>query len=191
MSYQADTLSRVDDQFLYRYFDESGASLYNGRSNDWTRRLREHWRDDSWSGDIMSVTVERYPSLSSVMVAEAASIRSEYPRYNVQHNRPGIAAADPGAGREWAAEDVILMIGLAVLAVYVVYKGTVIAIEKYRCWKAERDEFRVWKQARADETVDERVATANEPVMSSESASVTPPEPVVVPLKISSWPRPS
>jgi hypothetical protein len=173
LSDQADTLLPVDGQFLYRYFDESGGALYNGRSNDWTRRLREHWREDIWSSGITSVTVERYQDLTSVIAAEAASIREEHPRYNVQHNRPGIAAGDLSAGRQWAAEDIILMIGLAVLVGYLVYKGTAVAVEKYRCWKAEQDEFRAWKQVRAE-------LIADEPAMSMEFASVIVAEPVVV-----------
>lgn len=170
----------MDDQFLYRYFDESGALLYNGRSNDWTRRLREHVREDYWSGDIMGVKVERYPSLGSVMTAEAASIRAEHPRYNVQYNRPGIAMADLSAGREWTAGDIMLIIGLAMVAAYVAYQGTVLAIEKYRGWKIERDEFRGWKQARAEVTVDEHAAISDSTMMSADSASVIAAEPVVV-----------
>jgi hypothetical protein len=176
----ADSLLPVDDQFLYRYFDANGALLYNGRSNDWTRRLREHWREDCWSGDIMSVRVERYSDLSSVIAAEAASIRAEHPRYNVQHNGPGIFTAELSAGRKWATGEVILMIGLAVVAAYVVYKGTVIAIEKYRCWKAERAEFRAWKQERNDAAGGEPVAAADEPVISPESGPVIVIEPVGV-----------
>jgi hypothetical protein len=42
LSYRPDSLNRVDDHSLYRYFDSDGAGLYNGRSNDWIRRLREH-----------------------------------------------------------------------------------------------------------------------------------------------------
>jgi hypothetical protein len=185
LSDQVDTLWAVDDQFLYRYFDASGASLYNGRSNDWTRRLREHWRDDHWSTGIMSVRVEHYPNLGSVIAAEAASIRTEHPRYNVQHNRPGTPAPDLGAGREWTVEDIILMVGLAVLVGYVVCKGTVIAIEKYGRWKAERDEFQAWKQARVDGTAIKRVEPADELVTVTEPAPVTgptvpEPEPVII-----------
>lgn len=172
----------MDDQFLYRYFDASGTPLYNGRSNDWTRRLREHWREDDWCAVIASVRVERHPDLVSVVAAEAASIRIEHPKYNVQHNRPGSLDPELAPGSGWTAGDIIVIVGVAVLAVYLVYKGTTIAVEKYRAWNADRAEFLTWKQAHVAETEPQPATDEDEPgpVAASRAAPGVGTEPAVV-----------
>ena len=72
-------------EYLYRlYGEQPEALLYAGITDDWTRRMREHWRTKPWAPEILSVRLETYRGArAAVSAAERAAIRSEGPRYNV------------------------------------------------------------------------------------------------------------
>jgi hypothetical protein len=193
MSVSPDTVSGMTDQFLYRLSDADTALLYVGISDDWSRRIRQHALGKSWADDIANVRLERFPDRAAVLAAEAAVIRTEHPVHNIQHNGGHAVQfdVDLAPGRAWTAEDIILMVGLAVLAAYVIYRGTTIAVDKYRDWKAERAEFVAWKQARAEVPAHEpepgaagdpvpTAASVAEPVIVAEPELVTSPELVTV-----------
>lgn len=137
------------DQYLYRYFGADGTLLYTGVSDDWTRRLRQHWLGKQWAADILSVTLETYPNRPAVLTAERKAIKAEKPLYNIQHNHHGPAPED--AASTLTAADIILIAALAVAAGIIIYQMSQAAIEKYRAWKADRDEFREWQNARRAE----------------------------------------
>jgi hypothetical protein len=69
----------------------------------------------------------------------------------------GPSAARPGTGAGLAEPA-----GLAVVAIYAIYKVTTFAIEKYGGRKAELEEFRAWKQTRAADPVATEYDTASE-----------------------------
>lgn len=84
---------------LYRFWAGDDL-LYTGISNCLPRRLEEHSGfgsygevRKSWWEEATHVTLEHYASRSSVLKAEAAAIRSEHPRYNIQHNVSGSGLA--------------------------------------------------------------------------------------------------
>jgi hypothetical protein len=133
------------DQFLYRLFGTDGTLLYAGVSDDWTRRLRQHWLGKEWAPEILSVTLESYPSRTAVLAAERKAIRGEGPLYNIQHNQ-GQVPEEPACSLSVA--DILLIAALVVAAGFVIYELSQAAIEKYRGWKADREEFHAWQRAR-------------------------------------------
>jgi hypothetical protein len=137
------------DETLYRFYDADDMLLYVGISDDWTRRLRQHWRDKPWFGDVISVTREPYPDRGAVSAAERAAIRAERPLYNKQHNGYALAADEPGTAL--SPEDIIAAGMLILAAGYMLYTLSQAAIAKYRAWKADHDEFRAWQRARPAE----------------------------------------
>lgn len=80
------TKKPVDDQSLYRLFNDNGDLLYVGISSNELRRWKEHAKTKSWWREVHTFTIERFPSRSSVEKAEREAIVSEHPRYNVIHN---------------------------------------------------------------------------------------------------------
>lgn len=72
---------------LYRFFDEAGELLYVGISGDPELRRTQHSKDKSWWPDVMDSTVEWFNNRDVALDREAAAIRREGPKYNVQHNR--------------------------------------------------------------------------------------------------------
>ncbi len=113
-------------------------TAYAGISDDWTRRIREHWRTKPWAAEIFNVNLEIYPDRPSVVAAERHVIRSEGPLHNVQHNRG--ALADPEHASNWSAEDVLIVVLLVIAGAYLLYKVTEAGVAQYREWKADRDE---------------------------------------------------
>lgn len=68
---------------LYRFFSEDGALLYVGISADPFKRMTQHRDGKPWWSEVAQVTIERHPSRSAALLAEAAAIRDEVPRYNI------------------------------------------------------------------------------------------------------------
>ena len=133
------------DQYLYRLFGADGTLLYTGVSDDWTRRLRQHWLGKHWSAEILGVALETYPDRLAVLAAERKAIRAESPLYNIQHNhRPAIDEPDSTL----TAADVLLTAALLIAAGFIIYELAQVGIEKYRTWKADREQFREWQRAR-------------------------------------------
>jgi hypothetical protein len=57
----------VTDQCLYRLQGTDGGPPYIGISDDWTRRLRQHWLDKPWAGEILGVALETYGDRPEVL----------------------------------------------------------------------------------------------------------------------------
>ena len=80
---------------LYRFFDSDGALLYVGITVNLPARLSRHRDEKEWWVDVVRVSIEWFPDRDSVLAAEKAAIRSEQPRYNIQHNRSGRVISPP------------------------------------------------------------------------------------------------
>jgi predicted GIY-YIG superfamily endonuclease len=145
MSLPLVTLCLVD-QYLYRLFGPDGTLLYTGVSDDWTRRLRQHWQTKQWAPEILGVTLEAYSDRRAVLAAERKAIRAENPLYNIQHNHHGPVPEEPGT--PVTAADVLLIGALIIAVGFIVYEISQVAIEKYQGWKADRQEFRQWRDTR-------------------------------------------
>jgi hypothetical protein len=92
----------MSETTLYRLFDQDGELLYVGISGRWVRRLASHAARQGWWDDVASVTRQPFPSRSEALEAEAAAIRQERPRYNVQGKpRPAPADASPRSPEWW------------------------------------------------------------------------------------------
>jgi predicted GIY-YIG superfamily endonuclease len=137
------------DQYLYRLFGADGNLLYTGVSDDWTRRLRQHWLGKQWSAEILGVTLETYPDRLAVLAAERKAIRAEGPLYNVQHNQHLPIPGEPDGTISGA--DILLIAALVIAAGLMIYQVSKVAIERYRVWKADREEFREWRRSRSPE----------------------------------------
>lgn len=68
---------------LYRFFDTHGALLYVGISEYPLVRMHQHRLSKTWWLEIASSRFEHFESREAALMAEAAAIRSERPRYNV------------------------------------------------------------------------------------------------------------
>jgi predicted GIY-YIG superfamily endonuclease len=73
---------------LYRFYDQDDNLLYVGISADLARRLDQHARAKPWWTDVALVRVQHHPDRATVAAAERHAIRTEQPRYNVQHAIP-------------------------------------------------------------------------------------------------------
>lgn len=78
----------MTDHALYRFFNDDDELLYIGITLNVSSRFRGHARDKPWWTEVHRITLEHYADRPTVLVAEAAAIRAEKPRYNVAHN-PG------------------------------------------------------------------------------------------------------
>lgn len=75
---------------VYRLFDSDRQLLYVGRSGHLRDRLDEHSRRQPWWHLVAGLSWERCSSQADSVAREAAAIRCEAPRFNVQ---PGAAGA--------------------------------------------------------------------------------------------------
>lgn len=48
--------------------------------------MDRHERDKPWWTEVAEARVEHYPDRASVQLAEIEAIRTEHPKYNIQHN---------------------------------------------------------------------------------------------------------
>jgi predicted GIY-YIG superfamily endonuclease len=83
---------------LYRFYDKAGGLLYIGISNSVPRRFDQHEDTKPWYTQVRDVKVEHYPSRPAALAAEEKAIKTECPKYNIQHNRrrsASIASAKP------------------------------------------------------------------------------------------------
>jgi excinuclease UvrABC nuclease subunit len=85
-----------DSTDLYRHWDKDHVLLYVGISLSAMHRLRQHKETSKWFSEIVSVTIERFETRTEAMAAERKAIKSENPKYNIQHRR--------GAGATYADE---------------------------------------------------------------------------------------
>jgi hypothetical protein len=70
--------------------------LYVGISMTPWERFRQHRQGKPWWDDIVSVTMEHYPSREEVLTAERSAIVEDHPRHNIQHNASRIIGPDGG-----------------------------------------------------------------------------------------------
>ena len=76
----------ADGTALYRIRGEGALLLYIGVSEDFGRRWKEHAKQQSWWGEMRSLSVDRwYESRAEAGDAEVAAILAEQPKYNKTH----------------------------------------------------------------------------------------------------------
>lgn len=71
---------------LYRLFDRAGALLYVGISLAPPQRWVHHSEHKAWWPQVARIEFDWHASRDQALLAEAAAIKAERPRYNVQHN---------------------------------------------------------------------------------------------------------
>lgn len=71
---------------LYRFFDQTGALLYVGRTVSPANRWRDHERKKPWFNDVATVTRVVFEDATTLAAAETAAIAAERPLYNVVGN---------------------------------------------------------------------------------------------------------
>lgn len=70
--------------YLYRHFDNAGALLYVGISNNPYKRIGDHKRLSDWFDNVANITLESYPTRNAVRWAEQDAIYIEKPIHNIQ-----------------------------------------------------------------------------------------------------------
>jgi hypothetical protein len=80
---------------LYRLFGDDDALLYIGIARYFGRRWHQHALAQPWWPEVKRQTVDWHPSREEALRAEAAAIRTEFPRHNVVHNGPRPEQAAP------------------------------------------------------------------------------------------------
>jgi predicted GIY-YIG superfamily endonuclease len=76
---------------LYRHFATDGALLYVGVSLSWPARTKAHAKGSHWFEQVSRVEIERFRTRDEALAAEREAIKRERPKFNIVHNRPGIA----------------------------------------------------------------------------------------------------
>lgn len=98
---------------LYRFFDQTGALLYVGITNNPGRRWSQHQGDKPWWHDVARIEMEPHPDRPTVLAAERAAIAAERPRYNVVHAGSAAepVAATTASNTEWpvAVDDCVAL----------------------------------------------------------------------------------
>lgn len=77
----------VKQPVVYRAFAKSGELLYIGSSKSLQNRLAQHRNGTWWWPVVKRIEHVVYPTLEEARAAEAAAIRAEGPKMNIQHNR--------------------------------------------------------------------------------------------------------
>jgi len=70
---------------LYRLFGADDELLYVGVAGNPGRRFEQHRKDKPWWGEVITVTLEHFPTRPDALAAEVTAIEEERPRYNVVH----------------------------------------------------------------------------------------------------------
>lgn len=83
---------------LYRFYAADGVLLYVGIAADPGRRFTQHGRDKGWWTEVASARLEHFPGRPLALMAEAAAIRNESPRYNIAGRRSEPTAAESDDG---------------------------------------------------------------------------------------------
>jgi excinuclease UvrABC nuclease subunit len=71
---------------LYRAYDGDGRLLYVGISLNAFSRLVEHKRDSGWVEQMVTMTVERFPTREIAEWEERKAIKEHRPIWNRMHN---------------------------------------------------------------------------------------------------------
>lgn len=75
--------------YLYRHFNANNTLLYVGVTHNPSGRFSQHLKNSSWINGVIdggSTTYQKFDSAESARLAEKEAIKSERPRFNVQHN---------------------------------------------------------------------------------------------------------
>lgn len=75
----------IGQHVLYRFFDEAGALLYVGVTNNPRTRFRDHRAYSPWWHKSTTITLTRFKSRTELEAAELTAIRTEHPKYNRAH----------------------------------------------------------------------------------------------------------
>ena len=70
---------------LYRMYSADGVLLYIGQSGAPARRIEQHAACRDWPYVVARIDVEWHPTRETAVLAEAAAIAAECPKYNIAH----------------------------------------------------------------------------------------------------------
>ena len=76
----------LDETALYRCFNNKDELLYIGISVSATTRNSQHAKGSVWASDVVVISIERLNTRQLALAAEEKAIKTEYPKYNKQHN---------------------------------------------------------------------------------------------------------
>lgn len=73
---------------VYRCYSADGELLYIGSTSDLDQRMEGHQYTSFWRAHVARVRIQIAPDRFTARAIEAAAIRGENPRFNIQHRRP-------------------------------------------------------------------------------------------------------
>ena len=73
--------------YLYRHYGPSADLLYVGQTMSAWNRNAEHLTTANWRNQIWLIVIEPFATREESLAAEEEAIRSEFPKFNVTHNR--------------------------------------------------------------------------------------------------------
>lgn len=83
---------------LYRHFDKDGALLYIGMTCRLQQRQEEHQARVDWHALVCRSEITWFDCRNAALAAEALAIKTEKPRYNIQHRAiRNVDPAEPNA----------------------------------------------------------------------------------------------
>lgn len=78
--------------YVYRLFDDAGRLIYIGSTMEPEGRVEHHRKNMWWGPQIKRMSFKVYPDRQSGIEAEAHAIRTENPRWNINHRSYGSAS---------------------------------------------------------------------------------------------------
>ena len=75
---------------LYRLFGGEGELLYIGISNEYTQRMRGHFRDSDWFPTVREIRIEKCSTREEALFKEREAVQLEKPFHNIK-----LVAKDP------------------------------------------------------------------------------------------------
>lgn len=83
-------------RILYRMFSDDGELLYVGATVNPALRMRAHAQVRDWWEEVGTITLERgFSTLEALAAAELKAIKTEGPKYNLQHAQPATWSRKP------------------------------------------------------------------------------------------------
>lgn len=80
-------LEEEEKTHLYRCYDNQNQLLYAGVSLSAFNRFIQHKSSSKWAKKmVININIEHFDSRELALAAEKAAIKTEYPKFNIQHN---------------------------------------------------------------------------------------------------------
>lgn len=101
---------------LYRMLGAGDELLYVGIAGNPGRRFEQHAKSKTWWAEVERVKVEHFPDRASALIAEAAAIQTEAPKFNHMHNNGRAVPLPDGVSEPNVERDRLDVVSVAALS---------------------------------------------------------------------------